>query len=68
MQKEFAKRNSELLYERKMEIRLGVNVGDVVEDGDRIYGDGVNIAARIETLVEGGGVCISGKVYEEDLM
>jgi adenylate cyclase len=48
-----------------MEFRLGLNVGDVVVEGDRIYGDGVNIAARLEGLAEGGGICISGTVYDQ---
>ena len=46
-----------------MNFRIGVNLGDVIEDGGRIYGDGVNIAARVEGLAEAGGVCISGSVY-----
>jgi TolB-like protein/Flp pilus assembly protein TadD len=48
-----------------MEFRIGINLGDVIEDGERIYGDGVNIAARIESLTEGGGVCISGTSYDQ---
>ena len=48
-----------------MEFRIGVNLGDVIDDEGRIYGDGVNIAARIEGLAEGGGIYISGKAYEE---
>jgi adenylate cyclase len=48
-----------------MEFRIGVNLGDVVEDGESIYGDGVNIAARIESLAESGGVCISGTAYDQ---
>jgi TolB-like protein/lipoprotein NlpI len=47
-----------------MRFRIGVNLGDVVEEGERIYGDGVNIAARMESLPEGGGICISGTVYD----
>jgi TolB-like protein len=47
-----------------MNFRIGVNVGDVVEEGDRIYGDGVNIAARVEGFAEAGGICISGSVYD----
>jgi adenylate cyclase len=48
-----------------MEFRIGINLGDVVEEDDQIYGDGVNIAARIESLAEGGGVCISGTVSDQ---
>ena len=65
IQRELAERNEELSYERKMQFRIGVNVGDVVEDEDRIYGDGVNIAARVEGLAEAGGICISGRVYDQ---
>jgi len=64
IQREFAERNSELPYNRRMEFRIGVNVGDVVEEEGRIYGDGVNISARVEGLAEAGGICISGKVYD----
>ena len=56
--------NANLLQNRKMEFRIGINLGDVVVDGERIYGDGVNIAARMEALAEGGGICISGTVFE----
>ena len=64
IQRELAERNVELPAERKMEFRIGVNLGDVVEEEDRIYGDGVNIAARLEGLAEGGGICISGTAFE----
>jgi adenylate cyclase len=57
--------NAELPDERKMEFRIGVNLGDIIEDGERIYGDGVNIAARVEGLADGGGICISGSAYEQ---
>jgi len=57
-------RNDELPENRKMEFRIGINLGDVIVDGDRIYGEGLNIAARLEGLAEGGGICISGTVYE----
>jgi TolB-like protein/class 3 adenylate cyclase len=64
IQRELAERNEELPEARKMVFRIGVNLGDVVEEEGRIYGDGVNIAARIESLCEGGGVCISGTAFE----
>jgi adenylate cyclase len=57
--------NADLSEHRKMEFRIGINVGDVVVEGERIYGDGVNIAARLEALAEGGGICISGTVYDQ---
>ena len=65
IQRELAERNAELPYERKMEFRIGVNVGDVVEEEDRIYGDGVNIAARVEAMAEAGGICITGSAYDQ---
>jgi TolB-like protein/class 3 adenylate cyclase len=65
MQRELAERNAELPERRRMEFRIGINVGDVVEEGERIYGDGVNIAARMEGLAEGGGICISGTAYDQ---
>jgi adenylate cyclase len=64
IQEELSVRNTELPDNRRMEFRIGVNLGDVVEEGERIYGDGVNITARVEELAEGGGICISGTVYD----
>ncbi len=64
IQKELKKRNTELPENRRMEFRIGVNLGDVVEDGEQILGDGVNIAARLESLSEAGGICISGTAYD----
>jgi adenylate cyclase len=64
IQQDLAERNEELPDERKMVFRIGVNLGDVVEEKNRIYGDGVNIAARLESICEGGGVCISGTAFE----
>ena len=58
-------KNEELPENRRMIFRIGVNLGDVIKEGDRIYGDGVNIAARIESLAEGGGICISGTAYDQ---
>jgi len=57
-------RNAELPENRRMAFRIGINLGDVIIEGDRLYGDGVNIAARLEGLAEPGGICISGTVYE----
>ena len=57
-------RNAELPENRKMEFRIGINLGDVVEEEETIYGDGVNIAARVEGLAEGGGICISRTVFD----
>ena len=65
IQRELTQRNMELPDNRKMEFRIGINVGDVVEENGRIYGDGVNIAARIEGLAEAGGICISGRIYDQ---
>jgi adenylate cyclase len=65
VQQELAERNAELSEERKMHFRIGINVGDVVEEEDRIYGDGVNIAARVEGLSRAGGICISGTAYDQ---
>ena len=60
-----SERNAGLPDDKRIEFRVGINLGDVVIDGDDIHGDGVNIAARLEGLSEPGGICISGKVYEE---
>jgi adenylate cyclase len=65
IQRALAERNQELSEDRRMQFRIGVNLGDVVEEEDRIYGDGVNIAARLESLAEGGGICISRNVYDQ---
>jgi TolB-like protein/cytochrome c-type biogenesis protein CcmH/NrfG len=64
IQKELKTRNQGLPESRKMEFRIGVNLGDVVEDGQQILGDGVNIAARLESLSEAGGICISGTAFD----
>jgi adenylate cyclase len=57
--------NAGVPSQRRMEFRIGVNLGDVKVEGDQIYGDGVNVAARLESLAEPGGICISGKVHDE---
>jgi adenylate cyclase len=58
-------KNAMLPDNRRMEFRIGINLGDVIEERDTIYGDGVNIAARLEGLAEAGGICISGSAYEQ---
>ena len=64
IQRELAGRNAELPDNRQMQFRIGVNLGDVIEEEGRIYGDGVNIAARIEGLADAGGVCVSRTAYD----
>ncbi len=64
IQDEIKKRNADRPEARRMEFRIGINLGDVIENEDRIYGDGVNIAARVEALAAGGGIAISGIVYD----
>ncbi len=58
-------KNAVLPEDRRMEFRIGINLGDVIEEGDSIYGNGVNIASRLEGLAEAGGICISGSAYEQ---
>src|SRR5262245_55963384 len=65
IQHELKARNADLPPSRQMHYRIGINVGDVVVEEERLYGDGVNIAARIESLAEGGGISISGTVYDQ---
>ena len=64
IQGELKERNKEVAEDRRLEFRIGVNLGDVVEEGDTILGDGVNIAARVQSLAEAGGICITGTVYD----
>jgi adenylate cyclase len=65
IQESLKAKNAELPENRRMEFRIGVNLGDVIEDEDRVYGDGVNIAARLEGLAEAGGICISGTAFDQ---
>jgi adenylate cyclase len=65
VQKEFQARNAELAENRRMQFRIGVNLGDVIEEGERIYGDGVNIAARLEALADPGGICVSKTAFDQ---
>jgi len=65
VQQELAERNVDLPPDRRLQFRIGINVGDVIEDKDRIYGDGVNLAARVEGLAETGGICITGRAFDQ---
>lgn len=65
VQKKLNSFNSDLPANKRMEFRIGINLGDVIEDGTRIYGDGVNIAARIEALAREGEICVSGSVFDQ---
>jgi adenylate cyclase len=65
IQTELRAENAQLPLERRMEFRIGVNLGDVMVEDEQIYGDGVNVAARLENLADPGGICISGTVYEQ---
>ena len=65
VQRELKARNADLPDNRRMQFRIGINIGDVIQEGDRIYGDGVNIAARLEGLAEPGGICISRMAYDQ---
>src|SRR5262245_34976959 len=65
IQKEIRTRNAGGEDGRQMQFRIGINIGDVIHDESRLYGDGVNVAARLEALAEPGGICISGAVYDQ---
>ena len=65
VQKEFHAHNAELPENRRMLFRIGVNLGDVIEEGERIYGDGVNIAARLESIADPGGICVSKTAFDQ---
>jgi adenylate cyclase len=64
VQKEIQARNAELSENRRMQFRIGINLGDVIEEQDRIYGDGVNIAARLESCADPGGICVSKTAFD----
>jgi len=65
IQEEIKRRNADIPDNRRMEFRIGVNLGDIIKESGKIYGDGVNLAARLESLAEPGGICISGVVYDQ---
>src|SRR5262245_46891735 len=65
IQQALQSRNADLPPARQMRFRIGINLGDVILQGERLYGDGVNIAARLESLAEGGGICVSGTAWDQ---
>jgi adenylate cyclase len=65
VQRTMAERNADVPEDRRMQFRIGVNLGDVIHDKVRLYGDGVNIAARLESIAEPGGICISAIVHDQ---
>jgi class 3 adenylate cyclase/pimeloyl-ACP methyl ester carboxylesterase len=65
VQRQMARRNADVVDDKQIVFRIGINVGDIIIDGDDIFGDGVNIAARLEALCEPGGVCISRAANDE---
>src|SRR5262249_29205003 len=65
IQRGLGRRNADLAEGRRMEFRIGVNLGDVVAEGDELLGAGVNVAARLQEVAEPGGICISGAVQEQ---
>jgi TolB-like protein len=65
VQQAMAERNADTLEERRVEFRIGINLGDIISDDNDIYGDGINVAARLEALAEPGGICVSGVVRDQ---
>ncbi|HEV8711438.1 MAG TPA: adenylate/guanylate cyclase domain-containing protein [Candidatus Binatia bacterium] len=65
IQQQLKAKNADLPAHRRMEFRIGINLGDVMVEGEQVYGDGVNIAARLESLAEAGGIFIAGTVYDQ---
>src|SRR6266516_2560722 len=65
LQRSMAERNAEVPQEKRIEFRVGIHQGDIIIDGGDIYGDGVNVAARLEGLAEPGGICVSARVQED---
>lgn len=67
IQHEMARKNQQVADDKKVQIRIGINIGDVIEDRGEVFGDGVNLAARLEAAAPEGGICISNSVYEQVL-
>ena len=64
MQQAMPERNADIAADNRIQLRIGINLGDVIVEGDDLYGDGVNIAARVEALADAGGVFVSHTVYD----
>ena len=65
LQEKMAEANALLSEDRRIHLRVGINLGDIIGDGSDVYGDGVNVAARLEALAQPGGICVSAKVRDE---
>ena len=65
IQRAMLDREAQMPGERRISLRIGINLGDVIAEGDDIFGDGVNVAARLEALAEPGGICVSGTVHDQ---
>jgi class 3 adenylate cyclase len=65
IQRAMMERNAEIPEDRRIELRIGINVGDIIIEGEDIYGDGVNVAARLEGIAKAGGICISRQGFEQ---
>jgi adenylate cyclase len=65
LQRGMVERNAGVPREKRVEFRVGINVGDIIVDGDNLFGEGVNLAARLEAFAEPGGICVSGRVQED---
>ena len=65
LQRGLAERNAAVLEDQLIQVRIGINLGEVIVEGEDRYGEGVNVAARLQQLAEPGGICVSGKVAKE---
>ncbi|MEJ2158191.1 MAG: tetratricopeptide repeat protein [Desulfobacteraceae bacterium] len=65
VQRDLGRRNASLLEERRMQFRIGINLGDVIEEDGRLYGDAINVASRLESLADSGGISLSGTAYDQ---
>src|SRR5512145_1234700 len=65
LQRDMSAANGDVAADRRIALRIGINLGDVIVEGNDLYGDGVNVAARLETLAEPGGILVSASVYDQ---